>query len=161
MRFIYYIPFFISLCYLFNLEIGLIDFVRWTEKKANHRHCWSSHIHIIIVSILFLTPSLWPSLYLYVITCCYWPVRVLIASQLNSIHTLFWWNSINLLEFKKKHSRFPMDTQRPTSAPAFCLNYISQSPSLWFEYTGPLPILRTEYVQRVSKEFLLILYWLP
>ena len=33
-----------------------------------------------------------------------------------------------LLEIKQQHSGFPMDTQRATSAPTFCLNYISQSP---------------------------------
>ena len=58
-----------------------------------------------------------------------------------------------LLEFKQQHSGFPMDIQCAISAPTFCLNYISQSPSLWFEYTGLLRILRTECVQRVSESF--------
>ena len=34
------------------------------------------------------------------------------------------------------------------------LNLTSQKQSLWFESTGPLPILRTEYIiQRVSESF--------
>ena len=31
-----------------------------------------------------------------------------------------------VLEFKQQHSGFPVDTQCATSAPVFCLNYISQ-----------------------------------
>ena len=35
-----------------------------------------------------------------------------------------------MLEFKQQYSEFPMDIQRATSAPASCLDYISQSFSL-------------------------------
>ena len=48
------------------------------------------------------------------------------------------------------YSGFSINTQRTTSAPDDCLNSISQSPSLWFEYTGLLRILRTEYGWRFS-----------
>ena len=46
---------------------------------------------------------------------------------------------------------FPMDTHCTTNALAFCFNYISQLPSLYFEYTGLLRILRTECILRVSE----------
>ena len=36
----------------------------------------------------------------------------------------------SVLEFKQQYSGFPMDTQGATNAPAFCLDYISQLPSL-------------------------------
>ena len=59
----------------------------------------------------------------------------------------------HMSKYKQQHSGFSMDTQCATSVPAFRVNYISQSPSLWLKYTGPLRILRTECVWIVSESF--------